>query len=144
MTERKVWVRNATGEYVCLLCEERSKRLRSAVMEQVRAFRTGYAETLREHFREHSDNPKRLHGDLLPVTRAQLDELDAAEIDELEQIAITNMSYDDGCEELAGAFLGDYPKATAYDRARLARVIQEAVEQWIEGEAFSGKADTHG
>lgn len=90
--DRRNWRRESTGEYVCSICEQRSKREQGSLVSVVREFRTDSAVQLREHFRGHRDNPRQLHGDLLPVTHAPLDELDVGELAELDAMAIEQLS----------------------------------------------------
>lgn len=100
----------------------------------VRAFSAEMAEELREHFRGHRDRAVRLHGDFMDATEAPLDVFEASDVEELERLAIQAMSFDGACDDLAAIFLGDYPKASDYDRARLARHVQVEVESWLEQE----------
>lgn len=131
------WYRDmASGRFVCALCETRAARDVGKLVG-VRAFAADRATELREHLRGHRDHPKRLHGDFMPVTEEPLDVLGGGELAELERIAIGEISYDVACEDLATIFIVDRskgPKASDYDRARLALHIQNAIEEWLEAE----------
>jgi hypothetical protein len=57
-------------------------------------------------------------------------------LDGLRDEVVKTHSYDDAALDAATAFLGDYERASTFDKACLAQHVQSAVEEWLGEHGF--------